>query len=51
MLHSNQARVRVIATAEKDPVTEVAAVFAGRPLPAAEPHGHDHSREVGEVVG
>ena len=35
--------VRVIATAEKDPLTAVAAVFAGRQLPAAEPHTHDHT--------
>jgi len=32
--------VRVVTTAETDPVTAAAAVAAGRPLPSAEPHGH-----------
>jgi len=32
--------VRVFATSEPDPVTAVAAVAAGRPLPPAQPHDH-----------
>jgi predicted Fe-Mo cluster-binding NifX family protein len=32
--------VRVVATAENDPLSAAAAVAAGRPLPPPEPHDH-----------
>ena len=34
--------VQVLATSETDPVAAAGLVFAGEPLPAAEPHEHDH---------